>query len=273
MSGHEQHPPERMELILSILDNAFASEGRFTIRPPASVLQDYAILNSATVLQQLAGTEWLLRFSDGAVQPLYFDDLLVLVYNMRRLAEARELAKRELKEKGLAHGQFEYSASANLSEILQLHSVQHILRSVQLELGPARDPASPESTITEIFNQQRIDKCSAVYQRIHNTCVERGFFDCRIVADEPVENQAIEELAKNYLAIGVGNDLARLPFMDSLIVLEMLKQYRAYTQGRKPEGDFSITFKLRTAFTESEVFRLLDDLRCLGILIERDAAA
>ncbi len=122
-----------------------------------------------------------------------------------------------------------------------------------------------EPKLTEIFNQTRMNKCTEVWQGLLNNWITTKVFDCRIVADEPLNGKTLEELGKTYLSVGVGTDLTRLPLLDSLIVFDMLKQYNVNLQANKTQLK---NFKIKTEYTQSEVFALLDEIHQSGIPVE-----
>lgn len=121
---------------------------------------------------------------------------------------------------------------------------------------------------SESFSQQRMEKCTGVFQQIINHWIETNYFECRIVADEPIEGKTLDELGKMYFAVGVGEKLTRLPFLDTLIVFKMLADH--HSKRTKREG-MKQTFTVKTAFTEDEAFALLSDIENkIGIEVQED---
>lgn len=259
-----EHPPERMVAVMELLDIAFQPEGNFRIHPPDSVLENLSVLDSPDVVDRLSGTEWQLRFPSGTLRPVEFVDLIVVLSNIRTLGEDRQRAREQLRQEGEPEGEFSFTANADLDQMLPSDKVRALLRSVRLELGPIPDPDAPEPKLTEIFNQNRMNKCTEVWRRIFNTSSQARAFDCRIVADERLDGKSLDELGKSYLSIGARNAPTRLPFMDALIVFDMFKQFNINAQAT---GKPLEKFKVKTEFSQSEVFELLDDVRRAGIPI------
>ncbi len=261
-----EHPPEKMEIILELLDLAFQPEGNFRIHPPDTVLENLTVLDSSDAVHRLTGTEWQLLFPSGTLRPVEFVDLTVLLFNIQKMREDRRLAREQLRQAGETAGEFTFSASADLDQILPSEKVRALLRSVRLELGPipSPDPDAPEPKLTEVFNQNRINKCMEVWRGIFNNWSMSRMFDCRLVADERLDGKSLEELGKSYLSIGARNNLTRLPFLDALIVLDTLKQFNVHAQATgKPLEKFTV----KTEYTQSEVYELLDEIRRAGIPI------
>ena len=73
---------------------------------------------------------------------------------------------------------------------------------------------------SEGFNQQRMVRCAGVFRKLVNNWAKIERFECRAVADESPEGKALDDIAKMCFAVGVGNDLTDLPFVDMLIVFK-----------------------------------------------------
>jgi hypothetical protein len=119
-------------------------------------------------------------------------------------------------------------------------------------------------TLSERFNQARMEKCVAVYQQIIDHWMTSKRFDLRVEADESPERKTLEELGGMYLDLGAGGQLTALPFLDMLIVVKMVvdhNQQRAALQKElKESGEATQRLSVKTEFTEEEAFALLRDV-------------
>src|ERR1700730_1180393 len=79
-------------------------------------------------------------------------------------------------------------------------------------------------TLSERFNQARMDKCVAVYQGVLNHWMTKGF-ELRVESDESPEGKTLDELGKMYFDVGAGGQLTSLPFLDMLIVVKMVADH------------------------------------------------
>src|SRR4051794_24100631 len=104
--------------------------------------------------------------------------------------------------------------------------------------------------LTELFNQKRMDKCAETFRQILNHWLAHSF-ECRIVADEPLEGKTLDELGKMYLSVGVGENLTELPLLDTLIVIQMLADHNRKQTQRKGNSE---TYTVKTQFSQDEVF-------------------
>ncbi len=125
-----------------------------------------------------------------------------------------------------------------------------------------------DDKISEQFNQKRMARCTEVYRTIFNHSSERRRFECRVVADERVDGRSLEELGKMYFDVGAGDTLTTLPFLDMLIVFQMIAdQWNKRTEKEGTKENWKETFAVKTEFTEDEVFAVLQDI-CQKIGIE-----
>jgi|HubBroStandDraft_6_1064221.scaffolds.fasta_scaffold1446337_1 hypothetical protein len=118
-----------------------------------------------------------------------------------------------------------------------------------------------QKVVTEIFNEARVKKCMDVFNKIQANWAKHGFA-CRVMADEDVKGKTLEELDQMYFRVGVGDDLTALPFLDLLVVFEMIANVN---NKRAPvvdnqDGTYSQKLKIKTAFTEAEAFAYIKDI-------------
>lgn len=118
--------------------------------------------------------------------------------------------------------------------------------------------------LSEVFNQQRMDRCVQVQRKIMQKWQETNSFQYRVVSEKSLEGLTLEELENCYFSVGVGDDLTDLPLIDTLIVFSMISQEHQKLSQRTPalgETEFKIRISVKTQFTEDEVFDLLEGLR------------
>jgi hypothetical protein len=118
-------------------------------------------------------------------------------------------------------------------------------------------------SLSERFNQARMEKCVAVYQQVVNHWMTKHF-ELRVETDESPEGKTLEELGKMYFDVGAGGQLTTLPFLDMLIVVKMIVDHnerRATLQKElKKSGEATQQLSVKTEFTEDEAFALLQDI-------------
>lgn len=110
--------------------------------------------------------------------------------------------------------------------------------------------------LAEQFNKNRMNKCLEVFKQIVTNWMKTNQFQCRIVTDEPVEGKSLEELGKSYFDVGLGDQLTTLPFLDTLIVMKLIKDHAS----RKVTSPRTEQYTVTTAFTDEDAFGLLDEM-------------
>jgi hypothetical protein len=109
-----------------------------------------------------------------------------------------------------------------------------------------------------------------VFNKIEQHWMRHGFM-LRVVTDEDPKGKTIEELDKMYFQMGVGDDLTALPFVDFLVVMELITNVakNRFPMKDNKDGTHTRQVEIKTAFTEAEAFACLNDVsRKVGIEVK-----
>lgn len=110
---------------------------------------------------------------------------------------------------------------------------------------------------TEDFDQKRKERCIAIHQAIVQHWQETKHLAYRVRATQPVNGLSMTELRKQNFAVGVGQKLEEIPFLDMLVVLSMIEQTCNALQSKSGE----LTMNYPSTFTDAEAARLMSGFK------------
>ena len=120
-----------------------------------------------------------------------------------------------------------------------------------------------EMSKSEVFSQQRMDRCMAIQQTILLDWQKNYTFRAVVRAMEPIHGLSLNDLRKQYFAVGIEDSLMEIPFHDMLVVFQMIEQVTKKLKKKKRkrgETEFTIKFQISTNFPDEEVMRLLSGI-------------
>jgi hypothetical protein len=133
----------------------------------------------------------------------------------------------------------------------------------------------PNSFSKEIFNHGRASRCVAIARRIsqhQKTHSSGNRFECRVVVDQmPDASMPLDEVTPMTFSVGVGDDLADLPLLDTLIVFEEIRKIAEYALGEEKLKPMTSSFK--TAWNEGEIRGVLRSICTTAQVEVRDSSA
>lgn len=115
----------------------------------------------------------------------------------------------------------------------------------------------------EIFNQQRMNRCSSIQRSIMDNWQKKNSFEYVVRTTTAVDGMSLDDLRKCYFAVGFSvESLVEVPFTDLLVIFSMINQEAEALKKRKGKKDkkFTINYKISTAFTDEEAARLLSGI-------------
>lgn len=127
--------------------------------------------------------------------------------------------------------------------------------------------------ISEIFNQDRMNRCLKIQREIMENWVRTNRFDYTVRATQSVDGLTLDGLNNHYFTVGVGDKLQDVPFLDLLIIFELIRQQNlrkqevdAKTKWLKSKGKpvpkrMTRQLAIKTQFSDEEVAGLLAGLR------------
>ncbi len=121
----------------------------------------------------------------------------------------------------------------------------------------------PDPKLDEIFSEARAQRCIHVFTQIFNHWRTTQSFEPRVIADESPEGKTLDQLRTMYFAVGVGEQLTDLPFLDMLIVFDLIKQ--AETK-RQIDDTQPTDFRISTEWTKTKAFGMLSDIQTAHLI-------
>ena len=88
-------------------------------------------------------------------------------------------------------------------------------------------------------------------------------FTYTVRATDPIEGITFDELRKRYFAIGIGEDLTEIPFIDMLVVFSMIEQEAKAIKNRpdKKAKRGEIKYQVTTDYSDEDAARLLSAIQ------------
>ena len=122
--------------------------------------------------------------------------------------------------------------------------------------------SSGKSNTGENFSQKRMDRCMQIVRAIMTNWRETNSFQYVARATESVDGLAIDDLRKMYFTVGVGDQTRDIPFLDMLVVFDLIEQEHQFMQANadtKAER-LQATFEIMTDYTDQEAVHLLSQM-------------
>jgi len=114
-----------------------------------------------------------------------------------------------------------------------------------------------EQRLSEMFNQQRMNRCLKVQRLVMDHWRKTNAFEFRIVSAESIAGKSLDELKMVYFSVGVGDQLTDLPLIDTLVVIQLIAGESRKLKQSKGQDNFTVKITVKTELSEDEVSALL----------------
>ena len=142
-------------------------------------------------------------------------------------------------------------------------SLRSISRSTFIEHTTQGSERATMERVPESFNQSRMERCSTIQRSIMDNWQKTNSFFYIVRATDSVEGCTLDELRKQYFAIGISEDtLQEIPFTDLLVIFYMISQECAELEKRKGSKDkeFSVSFQVTTDYSDDDALQILSGI-------------